>query len=648
MRKRVIGKAFAFALTGAMVLTSCPVTGSIFNAPRIVKAAEQSDDYVYCYAGLTWNEYWKAEQVYAAGNTGSSNVTDSHNELDKGGYDAVTRATKSHGLHRGSFQCNTTIKTTDGNQYAVSYWKDRQTIVLTDGSEVTFNNGTITDAAGKTHDMDYYEIYGLKYVPVAVKASDYAAFKAKYSVVENAGTLVGGFAEGVLKSYSLTANVTKDTNGLKIATKNADGSFSFGARQTGKDSGTTEALQKAENVTATVKDGKGSYGEFLRVDLTGDGYCALGDKMQAVKWTYYGKDSTYKKAVATYGTKFAADNWMHKSKGIQLGLTDSIRCQLPKGYDGTGYWTLTVYALGYEDSTFNVKVETTNIAKHTIATTAEVNNLKATVAKAKALTTDDLCDSDSQKDKWADFQLELGEAEDALAAKTYYSGNINEAQQHLTAAMDALKLHDYKTTAVTVKATPDKDGSASKKCSVCGKESTVVINKVSNIKLAKTTLTYNKKDQKPAVTVKDSAGNTLKAADYSVSYAKDSKKPGVYSVKVTLKGNYSGSKTLSYIIIPSKTTVKLSAATKSSLKASWSKVTDITGYEVQYATANSFKGAKTVKANAKATSTTLKKLTKNKKYYVRVRSYKTVKVNGKNKTIYSAWSANKTLSTKKK
>ena len=66
-----------------------------------------------------------------------------------------------------------------------------------------------------------------------------------------------------------------------------------------------------------------------------------------------------------------------------------------------------------------------------------------------------------------------------------------------------------------------------------------------------------------------------------------------------------------------------------------------------YATANSFKGAKTVKANAKATSTTLKKLTKNKKYYVRVRSYKTVKVNGKNKTIYSAWSANKTLSTRK-
>ena len=47
--------------------------------------------------------------------------------------------------------------------------------------------------------------------------------------------------------------------------------------------------------------------------------------MQAVTWTYYGNDSTYSTPVITYGTKFAADNWMHKSMGIQLGLTDSIR-----------------------------------------------------------------------------------------------------------------------------------------------------------------------------------------------------------------------------------------------------------------------------------------------------------------------------------
>lgn len=59
MRKRLIGKAFAIAMSGAMVLTATPVTANIFNVAHIVKAAdEQSDEYVYCYVGLTWAEYW--------------------------------------------------------------------------------------------------------------------------------------------------------------------------------------------------------------------------------------------------------------------------------------------------------------------------------------------------------------------------------------------------------------------------------------------------------------------------------------------------------------------------------------------------------------------------------------------------------------
>lgn len=81
-------------------------------------------------------------------------------------------------------------------------------------------------------------------------------------------------------------------------------------------------------------------------------YGDLAANMQAVKWTYYGSDSTYKTALATYGTKFAADNWMHKVNGIQLGLTDSLRCTLPAGTDGTGFWTITESALGYKDVTY--------------------------------------------------------------------------------------------------------------------------------------------------------------------------------------------------------------------------------------------------------------------------------------------------------
>ena len=78
MRKRLIGKAFAIAMSGAMVLTATPVTANIFHVAHIVKAAdEQSDEYVYCYAGLTWNEYWASEGVYAAGNDSSSDTVSS-------------------------------------------------------------------------------------------------------------------------------------------------------------------------------------------------------------------------------------------------------------------------------------------------------------------------------------------------------------------------------------------------------------------------------------------------------------------------------------------------------------------------------------------------------------------------------------------
>ena len=584
MRKRLIGKAFAIAMSGAMVLTATPVTGNIFNVAQIVKAAdEQSDEYVYCYAGLTWNEYWASEGVYAAGNDSSSDTLDSHSELDNGGYDAVTRATTNHGLHRGSFQCITTIYTTDGSAYQISNWEQ---VKGSDGKvtatylhlkdvegRVTFNKGTLTFADNSTKKMDHYSVSGIKYVPVKVKTSDYNDFKAKYSVVENNGTLIGGYAEGVLSSYEASANVTADTNGLKEAVKGSDGSFSFKARTTGTDSGIKDqTLKKAVKITPTVKAASGSYGEFLRVDLNGDDYGALGDKMQAVKWTYYGNDSTRTKALASYGTKFAADNWMHKSMGIQLGLTDSIRCQLPENTDGTGYWSLTVYALGYEDYTVNFEATKDNIvSKSASASDEEKASLQKLVTEAESLKKDSYVDSSDKQTAFTNLQTELDESKELLNKKELTSSEVSEQITHLTEAIKAVKALKTKDAATTTAA-------------------------------PSTT--------KPAATTSVTNTTTVKA--------------------------------------PAKTTVKLSKAKKASIKVSWKKVSGVAAYQIQYSTSKNFKNAKTVKVSAKSASKVLKKLKKNKKYYVRVRSYKVTKVNNKSKNIYSAWSAKKALKTKKK
>ena len=423
-------------------------------------------EYQYVYAGLTWGEYWAAEDVYNAGNTSSSDELDLKKEADKGAFDTVTRATANHGLHRGSYQTEATIIATDGTKFAVSYWKDDKTIVLTDGSEAAWNRGFLTKD-GKEYEMDHYEVYGLKYVPVAVKTADYADFCKKYNVVNAGETISGGYGEMNLQSYvGLVADVTADTNGLKYAEKNGD-SFTFTARKSnGTASGIKDqALKTATDVEPTVKTADGSYGEFLRVDINGN-YGDLGANMQAVRWDYYGDDSTYTtKPLASYGTKFAADNWMHKKNGIQLGLTKSARCKLPGGTDGTGYWKLTVYALGYNDYTYKFQATAENIVEPQVEPT-DFTDLKAEVETAKALK-----QADYTVATWKSFAGELAEAEEVIAKTDASQAEVNEALSHLqaaekelvkvTAALDKKTATVYAGKTVTLKATSnDKDAKA--------------------------------------------------------------------------------------------------------------------------------------------------------------------------------------------
>ena len=428
-------KAAKSALTAKDSQTAVNSAATALN--DAVKGLVKEEKYVYCYAGLTWAEYWAAEGVQAAGSTASSSEKDSHNESDKGAFDTVTRATANHGLHRGSFQCNAIVETKEGTTLNISYWKtgenNQQIAVMTDGAEYNYNRGVFTKD-GTTLNLKDYKVTGLKFVPVKVKESDYEAFKAKYTVYENGSDLKGGFGEGNLKTIDEIADVTENTNGLKTATKNADGSFSFSARATGTDSGVKGTSLKKADVTGTVKAASGSYGEFLRVDFNGN-YGDLGANMQAVKWTYYGNDSTRTKALATYGTKFASDNWMHKSMGIQLGLTDSLRCSLPDGYNGTGYWSVTIYALGYEDYTYNFEATAANIVTPQVP--ADETSKKALSDKVSEA---DKLNKELYTDKtWSNMQTELNEAKEALAKTDLMQSEAEEALSHLTDAVNKLK-----------------------------------------------------------------------------------------------------------------------------------------------------------------------------------------------------------------
>lgn len=567
----------------------------------------------YVYAGLTWGEYWSQESVTAAGNVSGSDEKDSHNESDTGAFDAVTRATTNHGLHRGSYQCMATIYTTEGNAYQLSYWKSSTEPVLTDGTVAiwtpadrkTGTPASIQVNGGAKESLDHYAVTGIKYVPVQVKAEDYADFAAKYPVVKNGEILVGGFSENNLKAYSETANVTVNTNGLKTVTKNEDGSFSFSARKTGTESGIQGTdLKVATGIKPEVKTASGSYGEFLRVDLNGN-YGGLGAAMQAVKWDYYGNGNT---VLATYGTKFAADNWMHKMMGIQLGLTHSVRCQLPAGTDGTGHWKLTVYALGYQDYTFEFDATATNIVTPTDPSTIDTTALKAALEKVKALNKDDYTEESWKKveDEATETQEMLKEIEAAIKDKTtvaFSQAAVDEqVNEHLTAAINGLvkkekPVEPVVTPDVKPTVTPGKNETKPTatptpvvKPGITAKVSQVYVGKKATIKVTKTKVTGKvtfKSSNKKVATINSKGVITGKKAGKAVITVK----VGKYTKKLTVKV-----KKPSFKLV--KSSVKLKKGKKTTIRVKAAPVSKVT-----YKTSNK----KVATVNSKGVVTAKKK-----------------------------------------
>lgn len=567
----------------------------------------------YVYAGLTWGEYWSQENVTAAGNVSGSDEKDSHNESDTGAFDAVTRATTNHGLHRGSYQCMATIYTTEGNAYQLSYWKSSTEPVLADGTVAIWTPAdrktgapaSIQVNGGAKESLDHYAVTGIKYVPVQVKAEDYADFAAKYPVVKNGETLVGGFSENNLKAYSETANVTVNTNGLKTATENEDGTFSFSARKTGTESGIQGTdLKVATGIEPEVKTASGSYGEFLRVDLNGN-YGGLGAAMQAVKWDYYGNGNT---VLATYGTKFAADNWMHKMMGIQLGLTHSVRCQLPAGTDGTGHWKLTVYALGYQDYTFEFDATATNIVTPTDPSTIDTTALKAALEKVKALNKDDYTEESWKKveDEATETQEMLEEIEAAIKDKTtvaFSQAAVDEqVNEHLTAAINGLvkkekPVEPVVTPDVKPTVTPSKNETKPTatptpvvKPGITAKVSQVYVGKKATIKVTKTKVTGKvtfKSSNKKVATVNSKGVITGKKAGKAVITVK----VGKYTKKLTVKV-----KKPSFKLV--KSSVKLKKGNKTTIRVKAAPVSKVT-----YKTSNK----KVATVNSKGVVTAKKK-----------------------------------------
>lgn len=187
-------------------------------------------------------------------------------------------------------------------------------------------------------------------------------------------------------------------------------------------------------------------------------------------------------------------------------------------------------------------------------------------------------------------------------------------------------------------------------CPICQYTFRTTVYKLKSVALSKTAYTYDGKVKKPSVIVKDTNGNRIAASNYTASYQSGRKKPGKYTVTIKFKGSYAkyGTVKKTFTIKPKGTSISKLTKKKKGFTVKWKKqATQTSGYQIQYSTSGKFKNAKTVTVSKnKTTSKTVKKLKAKKKYYVRVRTYKTVKVNGKSTKIYSAWSKAKSVTTK--
>lgn len=205
--------------------------------------------------------------------------------------------------------------------------------------------------------------------------------------------------------------------------------------------------------------------------------------------------------------------------------------------------------------------------------------------------------------------------------------------------------HRYQETVTC--ATTKKQGEILEQCSVCQNvRKKTVIPQIKTVKLSKTSYAYNGKMRAPKVVVTDVQGRKISAEYYTVAKAR-AKNVGTHTVKISFKGNYKGTVNRKFKILPKKVNITSVTAKRRGFTVKYKKQSkQCSGYQLQYAKNPNFSGGVRVKLKKGVSQKTISGLENSTTYYVRIRSFKSVKENGKTKTYYSAWSKKKKVQTK--
>ena len=232
------------------------------------------------------------------------------------------------------------------------------------------------------------------------------------------------------------------------------------------------------------------------------------------------------------------------------------------------------------------------------------------------------------------------------------AGEGSETQKPAGYGKEATCNHSQLVKTVKKKADFSSNGELVYKCKSCSKEiSKKSVPSLKSVKLDSREYVYKSGAVSPVITVKNSKGAAVKTDGYSVKFINRKNNKAVSSVKqvgqykavITFKGEYSGEKALYFSVKPSAPKIKSYKKTKKGIKIKWKKSSPTGEYQLLVADNKKFKSAKAYKASAKKSAKLIKKLKKGKKYYVKIRSCKTVKVDKRKAYMYSDWSKTKTV-----
>ena len=200
--------------------------------------------------------------------------------------------------------------------------------------------------------------------------------------------------------------------------------------------------------------------------------------------------------------------------------------------------------------------------------------------------------------------------------------------------------HEHKYTTVIKQATRTTDGTLTRVCGVCGEEITAPIAHIVSITLSNKNCIYSGNVKHPKVIATDADGNTLKKnVDFEVVYNGACQKVGKYSATITFIGKYKGTATRYFNIIPKASAIRTAKEYTTKLVVTVKNSTQASGYQIKIAEKKTFSdGVNKFIKDPSVLKKTIYGLDSGTIYYVKVRAYSKITVNGKSQKLYSAWS----------